>query len=327
MTNQQIAAEINELKPNLTEFWDRLPSFQDLFKEQVTSLLFLQLELLAIYRSTHHDYYVKSDDALEYLTLMEKHGINTTSLKRNGYGYGYRNTLSDIYNSITKAIDSKDTIIGNLDNPRQYLNKYLKSKFRVSTATQVAEVTPENNLFAFVAFSNWLNQFKLINSVQAEALLKKVQRFDDDIKRQYMELIIEKCPAPSIQLQKFISENFSKSSNKYVPLVRSTIRNNSWHTLTFNSVLDYRDSDYKPFVTGLTIKPTISESSYRAMLGSALILKQQITSSERDMVLYDGLVKHLALPESDNLRIQYQKYLLDTVNAIQRLLGDINGHI
>ena len=306
-----IAQIINELKPNLKEFWSTInPStvhskFSELINEPYSHLNLFKSELLLIYMHTHRKVWVISDCTKLFKEYLDKHYISTN------------NVLNMIIHSNREI--HKSLILGNVIKAKQYLNTYLRSKLSTTESTSTAySKSIEPNPMSLAIFQQWISTVKPFNSVQAENFIKQCVNFPKDFKNDFINSILGHCKRPSISLQKYLTEK-CKDLKNYPAINRYEIRSNSRQHLTFAAVLDEADSFYKPFVANINRLAPDTEYELEAIIGYAFATLQQ---PEYSQILYDELIKHAQQAPSDILDI-YKANLLTAQTALNKLIKDL----
>lgn len=316
-----IASIINTAKPNLKEFWSTInpntanTKYKKLINEPYSHLNLFKIELLLVYMETHNRLYIYSDDIKLFETSLKTANIDGVNLF-NAYSYGPG--LKGFYLSNYTEI-SKELILGNVINPKQYLNSYLRGKLSNTESVSTAySKSIEPNYMSLAIFQQWITTVKPFNSVQAEELIKKCISFPNDFKNDFINSILGHCPKPSITLQKYLTE-YCKDLKNYPAINRYKIRNNSRQHLTFIAVLDEADSAYRPFVANINRLPPNNDKEVEATLGYAFTTLQQ---PEYSQVLYDELIKHAQQAPTNILDI-YKANLLVTQTALNKLIKDL----
>lgn len=316
-----IAQTINELKPNLKEFWSTISvdtvhsEFEKLLKLAYTPLNLFKLELLMIYMETHNNIYVNTSMKIHFTEYLRLAGIDYSALV-NKYGH-----ITGFYLPIHGTISSK-IILGNVLNPKQYCNPYLRSKLNPinstnPTSTAYIKVLEPNHM-SLAIFQQWLTTVKSLNSVQALTFIKQCARFPNDFKNLFINSILGHCPKPSIELQKYLTEYCGVLDN-YPSIYRHAIRAAARKHLTFEAIFDERDSEYKPFVANINRLSPTTQSELESTIGTALVLLQQ---PEYSQVLYDELIKHAQQAPTDLLST-YRTNLLIAQQALTKLIKDL----
>lgn len=313
-----IAQTINELKPNLKEFWSAISvdtarsEFKKLLNLSYTPLNLFQLELLMIYMETHNNIYVNAHMSVRFTEYLRLAGIDYSALV-NKYGH-----ITGFYLSNHATTPSK-LILGNVLNPKQYCNTYLRSKLNPTNPTSTAYIKVlEPNHMSLAIFKQWLTTVKSLNSVQALTFIKQCVRFPNDFKNLFINSILGHCPKPSIELQKYLTEHCGVLDN-YPSIHRYAIRAAARKYLTFEAIFDERDSEYKPFVANINRLAPTTQRELESTIGTALVLLQQ---SKYSQVLYDELIKHAQQAPTDLLST-YRTNLLIAQQALTKLIKDL----
>ncbi len=313
-----IAQTINELKPDLKDFWSAInkgtvrSELGKLLKLPCTPLNLFKLELLMIYMQTHNDIYINSHIEDQFIEYGKSANIDYSTLTKHYW------RLTEFYLSSSRPISSK-IILGNVTNPKQYLNPYLRSKLSVTESVSTAySKSIEPNPMSLAIFQQWITTIKPFNSVQAEEFIKQCSKFPEDFKNDFINSILGHCPKPSIALQKYLT-NYYRNLKNYPSINRNAIRSSSYKHLTFAAVLDQTDSAYKPFVANINRLAPDTEYELEATIGYALAILQQPNYSQ---VLYDELIKHAQQTPSDILNI-YKANLLTAQQALNKLIKDL----
>lgn len=320
MTLQSIANEIDKLQPNMTQFWEDVASntitIDSFDKPNLSALKLFQLELLLIYRTTRRSRYIGHAEALLVDRIWRKARLEIDTINNLQLHLEYM----PLPNLPIKHIPppSPETILGHTTNPKQYLNRYLKRKIAKPMSTAYS-ITITDDEMALAMFTNWI-QGKTLNSVQALDFAEKVRRFPLDIKNKYINLILENCPNPSIDLQKYIAKYFYASY--YKTAARGYIRNCSHSVITLLTIADTADSAYKPFVSNLTTKPIASLNEYKSLVAILLMMYQTNTGSDN---YKSALLNYLNLPEHDVYRNETNTILSTAISQIPKLLKDLHG--
>lgn len=313
-----IAQTINELKPDLKNFWSIINvetarlEFNKMLELSYTPLNVFKLELLMIYMETHNNIYVDTYMKVRFTEYLKLAGIDYSALVNN---YGH---ITGFYLSNYTTISSK-LILGNVLNPKQYCNTYLRNRLNSADSTSTAYIKVlEPNHMSLVIFQQWLTTIKSLNSVQALAFIKQCARFPNDFQNLFINSILGHCPKPSIELQKYLVE-YCIALDNYPSFTRRTIRNKARNHLTFEAVFDERDSEYKPFVANINRLAPTTQMELESTIGTALVLLQQLEYSQ---VLYDELIKHAQQAPTDLLST-YRTNLLIAQQALTKLIKDL----
>lgn len=326
-TIQQIAAEIELTKPDLTEFLnlllvardvDILRNIQDTLDIPI-KLLKAEITLILFCTNQQKSSWGMSKDLGVIITKdLSKHGLSITTSYTNTSNY-----------CITEEFDPTCHILAHITEPRPYLPKYLWDKIRTKRKLQAIPLKQlQPNHMSLVIFQTHLkNTKKSMSSVEAINYLTQINSNNFGLIRQdFMAVIFDKCTKPSLDLQRQLSESYrgqiSRLPNqndigvsRYMYLSKSSIRSlaSELNIPVLSCIYDTRDSEYKPFITNMyrIADGTNNEVSY---LFSALIVLQssiEITPNPVYSYFIEHITKHLQNPELvvlvDNLR---QRYLL-----------------
>lgn len=313
-----LAEEIEATKPDLKDIWEtiklRNPKliFQQLLDKPFSAINTFKIELLAIYMTTHNNIYVSHSDTDKFINYLNSAKVDSNNLLSK-----YNNLNSDFDFRYKEEI-SNNLILGNLTNPKQYLNQYLRSKLRTSKSTSTAynkQLNPD--VMSLAIFKQWLTTVKPLNSVQAETFLQTCRQFPTDIREEFLVAVMAHCPKPSIALQKYIIDYYSDSDN-FPSINRYQIRSAARQTLTFPAIHDTRDSEYKPFVANVNRITPDTNNELESTLGTALVLLQQ---PEYSQLMYDELIKHAQQAPTD-LLATYKSKLQTAHKALTKLIKD-----
>jgi len=308
-TIQQVAHEIEQIKPNFTEFLEALVNksseeFENsIWNEPNIFIKLLKAELGVMYFKTHTRRWCNTADL--YNVLKDNLSIP------GGYSYSsYSNYV------IKNSFDSSYHILAHIEDPKPYLPKYLWDKVRTVRRLNkepIKQLQPD--AMSLHVFKTYLQNRKNLTSAEATLYLEQLKDFSfDSIREDFMDVIFSKCPKPSIELQKNFAGQIwnnkvfvlptqnSPTLYKYMTLSRNHVRNlaNKLKVPITTAIYDTLDSSYKPFITGLYRTPDTKthELSY---LFSALVLFQSSVLQEPNPVysyFIECLTKHLQAPES-----------------------------
>ena len=318
--------EIEELKPDMKLFWKEIDAsnarvtFSNMLSKPFSALHLFKIELLYLYIETHSNLYVYSETNEELYNYLITNDIDPKGFvkKRKSY-YG------DIYNYVSDtALLENDTlstklILGNLTDPKQYCNTYLKRKINPTNGTTAYSKKLEENAMSLAVFKQWLTTVKPLNSVQAEDFISQIIHYDAHLKTQFFEVIMDHCAKPSIKLQKYIRDYHLKSNKYQVLPERYKIRNSSNYKLAFSTTWSTLDHAFKPFITNIKRSP-IEEVKLELedVLSTAFVLLQQSNYSEP---MYNELVEH-AKTAKPELITEYKTNLQLAHDALTKLLKD-----
>ena len=317
--------EIEELKPDMKPFWKEIDAsnaritFSNLLSDPFSVLHLFKIELLYLYIETHSNLYVYSETNEELYNYLITNDIDPKGFvkKRKSY-YG------DIYNYVSDtALLENDTlstklILGNLTDPKQYCNTYLKRKINPTNGTTAYSKKLEENAMSLAVFKQWLTTVKPLNSVQAEDFISQIIRYDTPLKTQFFEAIMDHCAKPSIKLQKYIRENYLSSDKYQVLPERYKFRNSAKYKLTFSTTWDSQDFSFKPFITNVNRKEIDNKLDLEDTLSNAIILLQQSDYSE---LMYNELIEY-AKTAKPELITDYKSNIKLAHDALTKILKD-----
>lgn len=317
-TLEQVAKEIEQLKPDFTELFrlsDTGTAKDIIIHIQQTPSIFerlLKAELILMLHNTHGN-----------KSIWGMHIELGELLRTNLLSHGIGNNINSYNNSskylIHDSLDVTCHISAHLKDPKPYLPKYLWDRIRVKRKLQtdpVKVLQPDG--MSLVVFQRYLQSLKKpLSSADARNYLKQIRGDSfQEMRQDFMSVIFEKCTKPSIDLQKDMSGNWRNdipvlpnqdfnTVQKYMALSRSRIRNLA-ATLgvpVSPCIYDARDSEYKPFITNMYRIPdtTMQEVSY--LFNVILILQVSISKTPNPVYEYfiEHISKHLTASESSDL--------------------------
>lgn len=317
MTPQKIANEINRLKPNLKDFWietSKMNWDSTLTLDSNTSINLFKFELISILNAVHPRFYI-------YSVFLKNKSDYYTKVKFTPHNLKY-----GAYSLLNKGISSEPNLISaHIDNLKQYLNPYLRKKlgFVKTKADTVSKL--EENEFSLELFKNVLTKRKL-SSTEGIEYFNQIKDFNTELRNKFMDVIFEHC-IPSKKFLKLMEDSYlfeigSSTSNKYIILSRSEIRNlaNNLKLLSFSDLYDYQDSAHTPFMCGMSLKPIV-KSNHVAYLFSTINI---ILSSDypNKQYIVNCIKEHLALPEYNELSKKYTALLNIQKNNLSNFLKD-----
>jgi hypothetical protein len=308
MTTQTIAAEINRLKPDLTEFWTdpKLPSPYEL----ITEVDYFRFELAFLYSYLHPRVYMGRTDHNAY---------------RNFFSYlDHRSIYAWGQNPLSQA----NFIISQVDNPKQYLNAYLRKRAGFVTLKAKSTFTIKPDLFSLELFRKAMT--KQIPSTVALEYVYKIANFPLDMYDSYLEIILSKLVNPSKKFQDSMADmNYTKSyasklcETKYIHLDRYTMRATAkklFSTLGMG-LRDTLDSQYTPFIGGIPRKPTPALAETDALLNAYTIVAAD-DHPQREYIL-QCLREHLShqdyVQPLEELFAKYRNNATQTLNFIEEM--------
>lgn len=303
----EIAHEINRLKPDFTEFKELInkslaETVAHIRNEQDLSIKLFKAELFIMYKHTHRQAWL-SESSYEDLLLFYKNYINECTYSQNQNNYGkYWYQFQDYV--LTDCFNPSIHISAHIKDPIKYLPKYIWNKVRTKSSSVVKEIkTLQPNKLALKAFENYVSKLKKMNATDAKMYFEQLKDESfKDIREDYFDVIFTKC-VPSIALQKYMFEDYkgltipsqnSKILCKYMGLSRYLIRNtaNNLNLPVLKEILDDRDSDYKPFITGIPNRPIYADIQQVAFLHSSLIILKCAVLKKPNQV-YDYFIAEL----------------------------------
>lgn len=322
LTIQDTVNEINRLQPDLTDMWNVKPEkvateLEKLIQQPISAINLFKIELLTIYGRQH----VSGD---VYVSMLQRIQRFLSSNNLQSYSAELIKIPHCVVPKIKDAIANKQLIIGQVTNPKQYLNAYLKSKLTSGTTAINYDLKPD--LFSLTVFESSLQEMKKpLNSVQAITFLTKVINFEQEIKYKYLDIVMAHCPEQSIKLKELLMNGFN-SSTKYQSIHRWYISNMARNKITFGVLFDGQHSTYLPIVSNTSIPPLENKPrDYNSILGSALVLLQS-DKFQTYTEYYEYLVK--CINSSETLKSGAIQDLQQAQAAISKLLEDMtNGSI
>jgi len=303
-TIQDIAQKIIELKPDFTEFRELLYSGtgqkveEDINNTQCIYAKLLKAELAYITFNTHAQKY-GIRDSIPALLSNNIANCSITHRKSIGHSYYIRGEYS-----IEDKFKPDHHIIANIPDPKPYISKYLWNKVRANSGTQKPVKNLEPNLMSLTIFKHYLSTLKKMQSTEALKYIEQIRDFESDIRSEFLDAIFSICKEPSINLQSILAyplpdlESLTKS--KYMVLSRLELRYlaRTYNVPSYESVWDQRDSDYKPFITGVPRQPSASKQETSALFSSMIVLSvvNKQTPNEVYQYFIEEIREHLKDP-------------------------------
>lgn len=330
MTNQQIALEIEKLKLDMKPFWQEVTPnsahkiFNDLLIQPFSYINAFKLELLVIYMNTHFRAGFWRSLEVGYINYLTAHSIDYSNLiKITNSNYA---NFSKFKIDPSKPI-SEELILGNLANPKRYLNAYMKSKLAQKSSTILTKKLEPNEM-ALAVFANWMSEIKSINSVQAMDFLNQIKLFPTEIRIKYFEIIMTFCVKPSIDLQRYLTEHkLTFASDKYIPLsLKCNITSLAYKSIGFSQIWDDRASDYKPFITNINKAPVQLYKELQYLTGTALVLLQNQSLVNHSNTLVDQLIEHATTAPIEFVK-EHAQVLNNALEALTILKEKYDGYI
>lgn len=332
-TIQQVAAQIEQIKPDLSTIFDLLNQDTSSSRIQIINLfeseanLYVKLliaEIVLTYYHTHNQRYLDSDKGVKLDVFLKEHIIYTNPVNSWGpYALAHQDTLKNNVHILAHVADCKP-----------YLPKYLKSKIFKSTSVVEVKQLKEDD-FTLAIFKKYVKSLpKGLTSVQVEAYLDKLFKFNSkEYIVKYIEVMLDNCPKPSIKLQKTLCSYGKISLNpisldciksKYISLSRYQIKAMAENTNlpVSYSIFDDRYSEFKPYITAIPRTPTVNDREFSALFYSLIVLKYQ-EPTEAITYFIEQLSEHLNHPDYDELRTKYVKQVQQynsIVNELPNLL-------
>ena len=320
-TPEQVAQQINATKPDFTEFIELLN------KDLATAILpningttdifakLFKAEIALMYYQAHSQRYLGSDKQQAIHGIHVNHLTTRPAVQR----------IWDEY-SLNKFKRTPDNFILNfVDSTKPYLPSYLYKKLNPSTSTVAIKQLKDDTFTLGIFRANLANKPNSISSIQAEAYLDSISRFEST-KHEYMQLILDNCPKPSLKLQSLLEGKLPNQCELDNPTKYMTLRKYQllWDNKQYNRLLsgthifNTRDSEYKPFITNLPRTPTTDaqQTEYLIDALTKLQVDELISSNATTQVFIKSLAEHLNLPEykdviKDNLerfKLQIKAY-------------------
>ena len=320
-TPEQVAQQINATKPDFTEFIELLN------KDLATAILsningttdifakMFKVEIALMYYQTHSQRYLESNNQQAIHKIHVDH--LTTRPAVQGIWGEY---------SLSKFKRTPDNFILNfVDSTKPYLPSYLYKKLNQSTSTVTIKQLKDDTFTLGIFRANLANKPNSISSVQAEAYIYSINNFKST-KHEYMQLILDNCPKPSLKLQSLLELRLPNQCELDNPTKYMAFRKDplSWNNQPYNRVIagshifNTRDGEYKPFITNLPRTPTPDpqQTEYLIDVLTKLQVDKLICNKATTQLFIQSLAEHLSLPEykdiiKDNLerfKLQIKAY-------------------
>lgn len=304
-TPEQVAQQINATKPDFTEFIailnkDVIPVILSHINNTIDTFAKLfKAELALMYYQTH---------AQRGIGSANERAIHETIAKHLTTRQAVTNKLS-IWGeySLSKFSRTPDNFILNfVDSTKPYLPSYLYKKLNPSTSTVAIKQLKDDTFTLGIFRANLANKPNSISSVQAEAYIQSIGDFKTT-KHEYMQLILDNCPKPSLKLQSLLETRLPNqcgldNPTKYMALHKDQLsQDNKPHNRVLSSshLFNTRDSEYKPFITNLprTSTPDAQQTEYLIDALTKLQVDNLICPKATTQVFIESLAEHLNLPE------------------------------
>jgi len=309
-TVEQIASEIEQRKPDFTEFKEILKDDPHLLKSHIEqtsnfSEKLLKAELALITYETHYRYYPYGE-TVNYFSELILNNLSNAKI----FQQGRHHSLGD-YGIINSFKDFQ--IAYHITDIKPYLTKYLWDKVRAkSSSTKAAIKNIQPNLMSLRAFENYLKTIKKMPSTDALIYFTTLKDPSfNQLREQFVEAIFTKCK-PSIKLQRSLNDSWilgtmslsdqsSSTVTKHMVLDRMNLRNlaNRLQIPVAESIFDERDSEYKPFITKVTRDVTPEPQQVSYLFNAALILEcsNMLTHNPVHEYFSKCIMEHLQAPE------------------------------
>lgn len=330
-TIKQIADEINQLKPDFTNFKQYLQTDnQILLAEDINSTenifeKLFKIQLVAIFSKTHARVYSAKE---EWIELLHNNVSDCKITVHNYYNSSetYYNTPSSY---IVRDSFSNDTIAAYVLDIKEYIPKYLWDKIRTKTVQTFKELKPDQ--FSLITFKNYLASLKKeIPSSTALNYLTQIQNFEQQIKEMYIEVLVNHIKQTSWDFQTRVEQITGKSSSKvkqkFMGLCRYHIKGliRKLQIPTSYSVLDTLDSSYKPFVTGIKRKPTTELNELSALVNTVIVLKCAVKQTPNEIYSYfiEEITEHLKHQDYKEPLANYMNNLIKYKKSTEEFINE-----
>lgn len=338
-TIQDVAKQIEQLKPDFTEFLNILNNdnettiLKNINETTNLAVKLLKAEVTLIFKETHNQRRAWNIRT-ELGNIITQNISNAAITNQSGYIQTKGYYIIDSFNS-------EKHIMAHIQDPKPYLPKYLWDKVRAKKT--LATIPPKQlqaNGLSLEVFRNYVNTLKkpMTTGVIGNYLHQLKGNDFSPFRQSYMDIIFTHTPSPSIEIQKLLAEGYNGrilvaplfhqgSPNtiveKYMSLNRQQIknmaRNNnipvSYHTY------DTLDSSYKPFITGLKRSPEKSDAELSYLFDALITL--QVCSNKEPNPVYDyfieELTKFLSYPEHKTV----VDSLKDNLSQVAKILPNL----
>lgn len=331
-TIKQIADEINQLKPDFTEFkqYLQLQKQKDIEIDiDNTTNIFVKLfkvQLVLIMDKTHARSCINTE---EYKKLLFSNVPEAGIISRIN---NYNN--NSIYYNIPRSYYIKDKfqseqIAYYVTDIQNYLPKYLWDKVRTKTTQTFKELKPDQ--FSLITFKNYLVSLKKeISSSTALNYLTQIQKFDQQIKEMYIEVLVNHIKQTSwdfqTRVEQITGKSYSKHKQKFMGLCRYHIKGlvRQLQIPTTYSVLDTLDSSYKPFVTGIKRKPTTELNELSALVNTIIVLKCAVKQTPNEVYSYfiEEITEHLKHQDYKEPLANYMNNLIKYKESTEEFINE-----
>lgn len=331
-TIKQIADEINQLKPDFTEFKKYLQSQkQKDIKIDIdnTTNIFVKLfkaQLVLVMNKTHaRRYYLDTDEYKKLLFInVPEAGITSGINSYNNSTY-YSTPMSYCIKDKFQSEQISYYVI----DIQNYLPKYLWDKVRTKTVQTFKELKPDQ--FSLITFKNYLAGLKKeIPSSTALNYLTQIQNFDQQIKEMYIEVLVNHIKQTSwdfqTRVEQITGKSYSKHKQKFMGLCRYHIKGlvRKLQIPTSYSVLDTLDSSYKPFITGIKRKPTTELNELSALVNTVIILKCAVKQTPNEVYSYfiEEITEHLKHQDYKEPLANYMNNLIKYKESTEEFINE-----
>lgn len=305
------------------------------------AIRYYKFEVLCMYLNTHNKRYVGIIISNRLFSNKDVTPSDEVCTNSNTSNPKYHRPINQFVPS-TSLHDKY--ILSHLTLNRKLIPKYLHKHLFISKPRQQATFkTINNNQFDLVLLQNWLNQHSTgITSKHALELLESVPK--GTCTNGIYSAILAATPKPSIALQKFLDgsawsnatcntvvcePNVATDDTKYLTMDNASFRD-KLHHLCIPSVpqsFDERDSDIKPFITGMPRTPETSSYNVTNLLSRVTSLSHFAVAEPQYAVNYNKLRNELITYLQDDLysdqRNKYKAMLKVHKQAIEQTLKDL----
>ena len=321
-TIEQIAAEINKSKPDFSKFLECLLDPNEYIEKVITDIdntssiyeKLLKTEIALMYCYTHNQRYPGRihDYAIE---LLSKHIINCALVKVSGISQYYKYATHNY--TIADSFLSKFHIMAHITDQKAYLPKYLWNKVRVKKILAVESPKQlQPNGLVLEVFRQHVSTLKkpMTAPVIIDYLTQLYPPEFANFRTAYMEIIFGNCPSPSVEVQKLLVNGWWNNHKvaqlpthssivvtKYMSLNRPQVRNLAiaLSIPVSGNIYDPRDSEYKPFITGLQRNPEKRDCELSYLFDALMVLQISVSKEPNPVYSYfiEELTKFLSHPQ------------------------------
>jgi hypothetical protein len=314
-----VAQAINKLKPDLKEFWEELEAssnYQSLEGfNPVSDLDKFKMELRIIYLELYSQRYLSSRmkipafDYISYTKTMQLPNQKTIGLP-------------------------KEFILGHVENPGQYLNKYLRTKLELTAGTKRAPTAVSSNLqanaFSLQLFDQALAKQKKVSSADAIKYFEQIKKFPEPIFTQFLDTICKYLPEPSQKFQDTLANSSTLTTLHQATPNTTYIRLQRWHIRhiasqfvvpLLSASFGETDSAFVPFICGIPRKPTPTQAEVDALVQTVIVIGASNNPAKEYII--SCLKTHLAHPAYKEYYAATRKALLSNAQITIDLLKDV----